>query len=312
MGESKLTLFSKVISVKKIQYRLDQLKDSVPVRPQAFSFEFFPPKNADMEVQLKNSIIELANLGPDFMTVTYGAGGSTKDRTAEIASYIQQKTGVSAAAHITSVNATKETIHEVLDDYIQKGIKRIVALRGDMPGFEGVYEPMENGYAYAKDLVEAIAAMNAFEISVAGYPETHPQATSEKEDLGYLKAKVDAGAARIITQYCFNTDQVLRYVEKVQKLGVTVPVVPGIMLISHFKQMCRFSEQCGASIPKWLSTLCDGVDEDPYTRSAMAVVVAAEQCRLLMQEGIDQFHFYSLNRHETAKAVCRLLGVTNG
>lgn len=298
--------------MKSIQYRLEQLKDTLPKRPQSFSFEFFPPKNTEMEVQLKTAIAELAQLGPDFMTVTYGAGGSTKERTAEIASYIQQKTGVSAAAHITSVNATKAVIQGVLEDYQERGIKRIIALRGDMPGFEGVYEPLAEGYAYAKDLVEAIARMNTFDISVAGYPEIHPQAISEKDDLGHLKEKVDAGAVRIITQYCFDTDQILRYIEKVRKLGITVPVVPGIMLISHFKQMSKFSNQCGASIPIWLNELCDGIDEDPHSRFAVSVAIATEQCRLLMQEGVDQFHFYSLNRYEIAKAVCRLIGIRNG
>ena len=293
---------------KKISYRLEQLKDRVPRRPEAFSFEFFPPKNPEMEQQLKASISELAKLHPSLMTVTYGAGGSTRQRTAEIAAYIQETTGIGAAAHITSVNATKAVIQDVLTDYEHKHIRHVVALRGDMPGFDGQYRPLAEGYAYAKDLVEAIAARGTFEISVAGYPETHPQALSEQDDLYRLKEKIDAGATRIITQYCYDTDVMLRYIEKVRKIGITVPVVPGIMLIAHFKQMCKFSGQCGASVPAWMHQLCDGIDDDPQLRLPVAVAIAAEQCRLLMQEGVSQFHFYSLNRHEAAKAVCQLLG----
>lgn len=294
---------------KNIHYVLEQFKERPIERPDAFSFEFFPPKTPEMERQLQIAMQELASLKPDFMTVTYGAGGSTRSKTAEIAAYIQETTHIPAAAHITSVNATREMIQDVLDDYAARHIRHVIALRGDMPGFMGEYTPLEGGYAYAKDLVEAIAARKQFEISVAGYPETHPQARSEQDDLYHLKEKVEAGATRIITQYCFDTDTVLRYVDKVRKMGMGVNIVPGIMLIAHFKQMCKFSSQCGASVPKWVHDLCEGVDDDPSLRFSVSVAIAVEQCRLLMQEGINQFHFYSLNRHEAAKAVCQLLGI---
>ena len=206
-------------------------------KPSQVSFEFFPAKNETMHQQLTDSALKLAAISPDFMTVTYGAGGSTRDKTAQTAQTIQDSTNIPVAAHITAVNATKELIHEVLDDFTARGIKKVIALRGDMPGFEGDYVPTQGGYAYATDLVAGIKDRGTFDsISVAGYPEAHPQATSLDTDLGYLKQKVEAGADQIITQYCFDTYQVLDYIEKVNQHNINAPVVVGIMLMANFNQ----------------------------------------------------------------------------
>ncbi len=293
-----------------MKYSLEQLKNLDKLKVSSFSFELFPPKTEEASNNLKITIDELAKLKPDSMTVTYGAGGSTKGETLKLASYIQNNKNIATAAHLTAINSTKQEIDSILESYLASNIKRIVALRGDMPGMVGKYTPNLESYPYAKDLVVAIRNKASFDISVAGYPETHPEANSEQEDLYYLKDKVEAGANRIITQYCFSTDKIISYIDKVNNIGIKVPVIPGIMLIANFKQVVRFSQRCGASIPSWLQNYADdNIDDDQERKFTVALHIAAEQCRILLENGIDKFHFYTLNRYDITDAVCQLLGI---
>ncbi len=296
--------------MNEILFKLAELKYAENSnKVNSFSFEFFPPKTKELEINLQKSVLELAKLKPNFMTVTYGAGGSTHDKTLETVTFIQNKVGIKAAAHITAVNSKKEEVNKVIEQYHLNNITKVVALRGDMPGMVGKYQPTIGGYAYAKDLVSYIASLNKFEISVAGYPETHPEAKSADEDLSFLKDKVEAGANDIITQYCFDTDKILHYIDKVRAKNINVPIIPGIMLINNFKQLKKFSDSCGASIPEWLNNLCLNIDDNHETRFAVSVLVAYEQCKILLDAGITDFHFYSLNHYQVAMAVCHLLGI---
>ncbi len=272
------------------------------------SFEFFPPKTEKMEETLWQSVARLAPLRPAFVSVTYGAGGTTRERTHATVVRILNETGLPPAAHLTCVGASKDEVLEVADHYWEAGIRHIVALRGDPP--EGqAYVPHPQGFAFASDLVEGLRKRHDFEISVAAYPETHPQATSADDDIDNLKRKVDAGATRAITQYFFDTDSYFRFMDRVGTAGITVPVVPGILPVTNFAQVAKFSAMCGTQVPDWLRDLFEGLDDDPETRRLVAATVAAEQCRALYAGGVRAFHFYTLNRADLTYAICHILGL---
>jgi methylenetetrahydrofolate reductase (NADPH) len=276
--------------------------------PPLLSFEFFPPKTEALEQQLWLCIRRLEPLGPRFVSVTYGAGGSTRQRTHATVTRIVGETGLVPAAHLTCVDATREGVDEVARQYWEAGIRHIVALRGDaLPG--ETYQPHPDGYAYAVDLVAGLKRIAPFEISVAAYPEVHPQATSRMSDLDNLKRKLDAGASRAITNFFFDTAVYLRFLDLCLAAGITAPVVPGIMPVTNLAGLRRMSALSGASIPDWLSHMFEGLDDDPETRRMVGAVVAAEQVRLLQANGVDEFHFYTLNRPELTYAIAHILGV---
>lgn len=272
------------------------------------SFEFFPPKTDEMAEKLWAAILRLAPLRPRFVSVTYGAGGSTRERTHETVARIRRETDLEPAAHLTCVGATREEVDAVAHRYWESGIRHIVALRGDPPEGTDRYAPHPGGYPYAVDLVEGLKRVADFEISVAAYPETHPEAANAAADLDNLKRKIDAGATRAITQYFFDVDVYFRFLDRARAAGITVPIVPGIMPVSNFGQIVRFSATCGATVPAWLHDLFDGLDNDPETRKLIGATVAAEQCRLLQTQGIDAFHFYTLNRADLTYAISHVLG----
>lgn len=276
--------------------------------PVKVSFEYFPPKTAEMEATLWATITKLAPLNPAFVSVTYGAGGTTRERTHATVRRLRQETALQPAAHLTCVGATREEIDAVARDYWDAGIRHIVALRGDMPG-GAAYQPHPGGYAYAADLVEGLKKIGDFEISVAAYPEAHPQAGSLAAEIEFLKRKVDAGATRAITQYFFDVDLFERYLDLVAKAGIHVPIVPGIMPVTNISQLLKFSAACGTSVPQWLVETFDGLDADPETRKLVAASVAVEQVQKLRAIGIQDFHFYTLNRAELTMAICRRLGI---
>ena len=272
------------------------------------SFEFFPPRSAPAAAQLWATITALEPLDPGFVSVTYGAGGTTRDQTVATVLRIHSTTRLRAAAHLTCVASTRHEVDHLLDTYWQAGVRRIVALRGDPPG-GGAYQPHPEGYRSAAELVAGIRAVGDFEISVAAYPETHPAAPSPEADLDNLKRKLDAGASRAITQYFFDTATYLRFVERARKAGIAAPIVPGIMPVTNFVQLVRFSKMCGTSVPPWLAELFEGLDDDPDTRKLVAAMVATEQCRALAAAGVDSFHFYTLNRSDLILGICRRLGL---
>lgn len=272
------------------------------------SFEFFPPKNQEMENRLWNSISNLKNLKPNFVSVTYGAGGSTRSRTHQTIKRIIDETDLKPASHLTCIAASKEEIDQILHNYWQMGVRHIVALRGDMPASTPNYQLHPDGYQYANELVKAIKKVADFEISVAGYPEKHPEASNIDQDIDNLKRKVDAGADRIITQFFFDCDVYFRFVEKCHKAGITVPIVPGILPVSNVKQTRHFAKMCGATIPNWINKIFNDLDQKQETRQLIAGIVATEMCRILHNNGVNDFHFYTLNRHELTSAICRVLG----
>nr|WP_255448381.1 methylenetetrahydrofolate reductase [Telmatospirillum sp. J64-1] len=273
------------------------------------SFEFFPPKTEKMQQSLWDCVKRLEPLAPRFVSVTYGAGGSTRERTHETVARIRRETNLEPAAHLTCVGASKAEIDEVAQRYWDEGIRHIVALRGDAPEGQGGYRPHPDGYAYAADLVEGLKRLHDFEISVAAYPEAHPDAPSAQFDLDNLKRKIDAGATRAITQYFFDVDVYRRFMDRVLAAGITVPVVPGILPVTNFAQVVKFSKVCGATVPSWMGTLFEGLDDDPETRKLVAATLAMEQCRTLAADGVEHFHFYTLNRADLAFAICHILGV---
>ena len=276
--------------------------------PPLLSFEFFPPRTDELEQQLWACIQTLAPLCPRFVSVTYGAGGSTHTRTHATVSRLVQETDLVPAAHLTCVGASRDEVDQVAQEYWDAGIRHIVALRGDPPPGT-TYEPHPNGYAYASDLVAGLRRIGDFEISVAAYPETHPAARSADDDLDNLKRKLDAGATRAITQYFFDTATYLRFLERCLAAGITAPIVPGIMPVSNFAQAARFSAMCGTRVPDWLGHLFEGTEEDPEIRRIVASIVAAEQVRTLQANGVDEFHFYTLNRPHLTLAIAHILGV---
>lgn len=270
------------------------------------SFEFFPPKTEKMETVLWESIEVLAPLQPRFVSVTYGAGGTTRARTHDIVTNIQKKTGIPAAAHLTCIGATRGEIDDIARQYWAEGIRHIVALRGDLPAG---YTPVAGGYEYASDLVTGLKKIAPFEISVAGYPETHPEARNARLDMVHLKTKVDAGADRVISQFFIEPESFLTFRDRAVAAGVHVPIVPGILPITNFNKTVDFARQCGAQVPQWLAILFEGLDDHPQTRQLVAATVAAEQSRVLYANGIRDFHFYTLNRADLALAICHMLGL---
>ena len=277
--------------------------------PPQLSFEFFPPRTEALEQQLWACIRRLEPLRPRFVSVTYGAGGSTQARTHATVARIVKETRLTPAAHLTCVGASRAEVDRVARGYWEAGVRHIVALRGDPPAGAARYEPHPEGYHYAADLVAGLRRIAPFEISVATYPETHPAALSPEQDLDNLKRKIDAGATRAITQYFFDTEIYLRFLDRCAAAGITVPIVPGILPVTNFAQVRKFSAMCGASVPAWMARLFEGLDEDAETRRMVAAVVAAEQVRLLQANGVDEFHFYTLNRPDLTYAIAHILGV---
>lgn len=279
-------------------------------RPIRVSFEFFPPKTEEMEKTLWSSIERLAPLGPHFVSVTYGAGGSTRERTHRTVQRILAETALKPAAHLTCVAATREEVDEVVRGYHETGVRHIVALRGDpVAGIGTAYEAHPGGYAQTSDLVAGIKRTGDFEVSVSAYPEKHPEAPSLEADLDALQKKVDAGADRAITQFFFDNDIYLRYLDKVHARGIDIPIVPGILPVQNFKLAKSFAERAGASVPEWLGARFEGLEEDVETRKLIAAAVAAEQVFDLVDRGVRDFHFYTMNRADLVYAVCHLLGL---
>ena len=277
--------------------------------PIQVSFEFFPPKTEKMHEQLWASIERLAPLKPKFVSVTYGAGGSTRERTHDTVARIQKEKGLVAAAHLTCVGATAGEVDDIARNYWNAGIRHIVALRGDPPPDQTAYTPHPGGYAYAVDLVTGLKKVCDFEISVAAYPETHPRATSPDADLDNLKRKIDAGASRAITTFFFDRDVFKRFRDRAAKAGITVPIVPGILPVTNFVQTQKMSAMNGTSIPAWMHDMFAGLEDDPETRKLVAATLAAEQVQDLRAEGVTDFHFYTLNRADLTYAICHLLGI---
>jgi methylenetetrahydrofolate reductase (NADPH) len=274
------------------------------------SFEFFPPKTAAMEETLWRAIRRLEPLHPSFISVTYGAGGSTRERTHATLARVLKETKLKPAAHLTCVAATKEEIDAVIRDYWKMGIRHIVALRGDPPGGVGAcYEPTPGGYLNAADLTAGIKRIAPFEVSVACYPEKHPESLSLDADIDMLWAKIDAGATRAITQFFFDNEVFFRFLDRARARGITIPIVPGLIPIHNFQQVSGFAHRSGTSMPDWLGHRFDGLEQDQDTRHLVAAAVAAEQVLGLVDRGITEFHFYTLNRADLVYAICHLLGL---
>ena len=279
------------------------------MQPVSVSFEFFPPNDAAMEQTLWESIQRLAPLAPRFVSVTYGADGSTRERTHNVVTRILRETPLTAAPHLTCIGAPRGEILDIARKYWDGGVRHIVALRGDAPAGQGAYMPHPDGFAYAADLVRGLRTVGDFDISVAAYPEVHPEAPNADFDLDNLRAKIDAGANRAITQFFFDTDAYLRFRDRCVASGIRAEIVPGILPITRFPQMLRFAKRCGASVPEWLQHRFDGLDDDPDTRRMIAASFAIEQVRRLQEHGVQEFHFYTLNRAELTVAICHALGV---
>ncbi len=274
------------------------------------SFEFFPPKTEALEVQLWEAIRKLEQLQPSFVSVTYGAGGSTRDRTHRTVSRIVNETTMKPAAHLTVVGASCAEVDSVLHDYWNAGVRHIVALRGDPPaGVNAPFEPHPEGYANAAALVEGARKVGNFDISVAVHPEKHPASANFAHDITNFKQKLDAGATRGISQFFFDGDAFLRFRDRLAAAGVTAPIVPGIMPVTNVKGLRKMAEGCGASIPGWMIRLFEGLDDDPDTRRLVAAATTAQLCAQLAAEGVEDFHFYTLNRADLTLAICRIIGV---
>ncbi|MBV1706236.1 MAG: methylenetetrahydrofolate reductase [NAD(P)H] [Hyphomicrobiales bacterium] len=274
------------------------------------SFEFFPPKTPDMETQLWDCVERLAPLNPSFVSVTYGAGGSTRERTHNTVARMVREGKVTPAAHLTCVGASKDEVDAVVRGYHAAGVRHIVALRGDPQGGLGTpYVAHPGGYAHSTALIEGIRALGDFEIMVSAYPEKHPESASLEADIDVLAAKVDAGATRAITQFFFDNAHYLRFLDKVRGRGITIPILPGIVPVQNFRQTAGFAAKTGASVPTWLARRFEGLDNDPATRKLIAAAVAAEQVLDLVDHGVRDFHFYTMNRADLVFAICHLLGV---
>jgi methylenetetrahydrofolate reductase (NADPH) len=287
--------------------RASRASDRAPLR---VSFEFFPPKNAEMEATLWESVERLAPLGPSFVSVTYGAGGSTRERTHSTVKRIVAETSLKPAAHLTCVAATRAEVDDVVQSYWDAGVRHIVALRGDPAGGVGTrYEPHPGGYDHTADLIAGIKARGDFEVSVSAYPEKHPESPTLFADIETLKRKVDAGADRAITQFFFDNTLYLRYLDVVRSAGIDIPIVPGILPVQNFRQTANFAARTGASVPGWLADRFEGLEDDPATRKLIAAAVAAEQVFDLLDRGVTDFHFYTMNRADLVYAVCHLLGM---
>ena len=273
------------------------------------SFEFFPPKTEKMEATLWESVKTLEPLAPRFVSVTYGAGGSTRERTHATVERIARETSLAAAAHLTCVEASRDEIDDVAREYWAAGVRHIVALRGDPPVPGTPFAPHPQGYASAADLVAGLKRVAPFEISVAAYPEVHPEATCARTDLDNLRRKIDAGADRAITQFFFSPENFFRFRDAAAAAGIDAEIVPGILPVSNVAQTRKFAASCGAAIPRWMDDLFEGLDNLPAARQLVAATVAAELCGQLYAGGIRHFHFYTLNRAELAYAICHLLGL---
>ena len=273
------------------------------------SFEFFPPKSDAMMAQLWDVVTTLAPLGPQFVSVTYGAGGTTRDRTHGTVARIISEARLPAAAHLTCVDATKAEIRAVAEAYWEAGVRHIVALRGDMGQPGAAFVPHPDGYANAAELVAGLKTIAPFDISVAAYPETHPDSASVGADIDNLKRKLDAGASRAITQFFFEPETYFRFRDRLAAAGIDAPVLPGILPVSNFAQTQKFAAACGAAIPAWMAGLFEGLDTHPGSRQLVAATIAAEFCRRLYAGGVRDFHFYTLNRAELSYAICHLLGL---
>jgi methylenetetrahydrofolate reductase (NADPH) len=278
-------------------------------RPAQISFEFFPPADEKMEQTLWDSIQRLAPLRPRFVSVTYGADGSTRERTHRAVMRVLHETSLLPAPHLTCVGADRDHVLEIASAYWNAGIRHIVALRGDAPKGMTTYQPHPGGFDYAADLVRGLKSVGDFEISVAAYPEVHPEAPSPQFDLENLKAKIDAGADRAITQFFFDPDIFLRFRDRCVAAGITASLVPGILPITRFPQMLKIAGRCGTAVPKWLHQRFEGLEEDPDTRRLIGAAVAIAQVEALSREGIDEYHFYTLNRADLSYAICHALGV---
>jgi methylenetetrahydrofolate reductase (NADPH) len=273
------------------------------------SFEFFPPKSDEMERRLWDTVKRLEPLAPQYVSVTYGAGGSTRERTARTVSRILEESTLRPAAHMTCIDATRAEVDEVVRDFAEMGVTRFVALRGDpAAGVGASYRPHPDGYSNGADLVDAIRRIGDFDVSVSAYPEKHPESADYATDIDMLKRKVDNGATRAITQFFFDNDLYERYVERVRRAGIYIPIVPGILPIHNFRQVANFSARCGAHVPAWLAERFDGLDKDPQTHALIASAFAAEQVLDLVERGIGEFHFYTMNRADLAFAICHLIG----
>lgn len=279
------------------------------------SFEFFPPKSDKMEESLWGAVKRLEPLSPSFVSVTYGAGGSTRERTHRTVERLLKETGLVPAAHLTGVNATRDEVDAIVRDYWRMGVRHIVALRGDpVDGLGHIYRPQEDGYAYASDLVAGIKGVADFEVSVSAYPERHPESADWQTEIDNLKRKIDAGATRAITQYFFDNDVFEAFLDRVRAAGISIPIVPGILPIVSFERTMVFSAKCGTSIPDWLVKRFTGLEQDAETRKLVASAVACEQVTDLVDRGISDFHFYTMNRADLVYAICHVLGIrpTNG
>jgi methylenetetrahydrofolate reductase (NADPH) len=283
---------------------------TLPPAPDiSISFEFFPPKSEEAEAQLWRTIAALEPFAPRFVSVTYGAGGSTRERTHRTLTRIRQETGLEPAAHLTCIGAGRAEILDIADQYWANGVRHIVALRGDPPGGPGEdFVGAADGFANATELTAGLCAAHPFEISVACYPEGHPESPSFAHDIAVLKAKQDAGATRAITQFFFSIEPVLRFVDAARRAGITIPIVPGIMLQPNFAGLSRMAKLCGATMPDQIAAAFHGLEADPEARMLVAATIAAEIAVKLRAEGFADFHFYTLNRRELAAALCRLLG----
>ncbi len=274
------------------------------------SFEFFPPKTDEMAARLWDTVTRLEPLKPRFVSVTYGAGGSTRERTARTVQRILSETGIPAAAHLTCVGATRAEIDAVIREYQAIGIRRFVALRGDpASGVGGAYHPHPGGYENGADLVGGLKAIGDFDITVAAYPEKHPQSPDFATDIEMLKRKVDNGASRAVTQFFFDNDVYERYVERVRRAGIYIPIVPGIQPVHSFRQIANFSARAGAHVPAWLAERLEGLENDPQTHALVASAVAAEQVLDLIERGVGDFHFYTMNRADLVVAICHMIGI---
>lgn len=273
------------------------------------SFEFFPPASDAMAETLWASMLRLAPLAPRFVSVTYGADGSTRERTHSLVNRVLGDTSLTPAPHLTCIGASRTEIDDIARGYLDEGIRHIVALRGDKPRDTPDWTPRADGYAYAADLVAGLRRIGDFDISVAAYPEVHPEAQSAQHDLDNLRRKIDAGANRAITQFFFEADHYLRFRDACDSAGINVPIVPGILPITRFSQMLRFANMCGTEVPAWLHERFDGLDDDVETRNMIAASVAIDMVNRLREEGVNEFHFYTLNRAELTLAICHSLGV---
>ena len=274
------------------------------------SFEFFPPKNDDMEQRLWQTVVRLQPLNPQFVSVTYGAGGSTRERTARTVKRMLSETRLLPAAHMTCIDATRGQVDQVIAEFAEMGVKRFVALRGDpAEGVGARYRPHPDGYANAAELVAAMSAAGDFDISVSAYPEKHPESPDFATDIDMLKRKVDNGATRAITQFFFDNDLYERFVERVRRAGIYIPIVPGVLPIHNFAQVTNFSSRAGTLVPAWLAERFDGLQKDPQTHALVASAVAAEQVMDLMERGVEDFHFYTMNRADLVFAICHMIGI---